>query len=245
MSSRPAAASGQKLAKQAVSEMNPALTDAFVNIRDLLTKVEQGSIMARWEIGNTVDKATDAAKYGEGAVEKLAAALHIDGQDLLRCRAFTIAYDKKEVKELLERRTESDRGITWSHIDQLIRIPKDALRNAMTDKFFKNGLTVRELAAAIQLKLGKRGNAKGRPRIGPKTPLAAISVINRQTQADSDIISGSIPQLDKILDAPAEFSSDSLLEEVSEALNNSRWLLSHIALCDEQPRSSSTLSVAP
>jgi hypothetical protein len=87
---------------------------------------------------------------------------------------------------------------------------------------FKQCLTVRELMAEIQKKFGKRGNAKGRPRIGPKTPLAAINVINRQTQADSDIISGSIPQLEKILESPSEFSSDSFLADVGEALNNAR-----------------------
>lgn len=222
MTARPKAASGQKLAKQAISEMNPALTDAYVSIRDLLTKVEQGSIMARWEVGQTVDKTTDEAKYGESAVDKLATALGIDDETLLRCRAFTITYDRKEVKELLERRTESDRGITWSHIDLLNRVPKDSLRKALTDKFFKQELTVRELSAEIQSKLGRRGKGKGRPRIGPKTPLAAINVINRQTQADADIISGSIPQLDKILDAPSEFSSDSFLADVGEALNNAR-----------------------
>ena len=218
------AATLNKAAKRAMSDMTPALKTVFTEIRDLLAKVDKGNILARWEIGDKVNKALgDGDKYGEQAAEKLAGALSIDVQELYHCRQFVMTYDKAEVQKILEKTTASGRSITWSHLNGLCRVPKDSLREALLAKVFSNSLTVRELMSEIQKKLGKRGNnTNGRPRIGPKSPKAALLMVSKQTQTDADIISNTMPQFDKIIDEPAEYADDSFMAELEEALSNVR-----------------------
>lgn len=206
-------------ANKAAKSMNAQLTTVLEEIRGMLQKVEAGSILARWEVGSRIAKVMeDESKYGEGAATKLSLALGIDEQHLYRCKNVAEIYAKDELQKLIERRGKTGRGITWSHLDELSRVPTAKARKVLTEMVFEQALPVSALKIEIQRKLGRRGKGKGRPRVGVKTPGGAIAVVARLAGNDSTIISDALPQLDKVLDAPSDYADDGFLEEVVEAL---------------------------
>lgn len=224
MSTRAPAVAGARAANKALAEMNPELRDEFEAIQNLLTKVEQGQVLARHEVGERIAKITETpATYGEKGAETLAEGLGIDIQELYRCRQLALCYSLKELQSLLKiPMAGSGRCIGWTHLDLLCRVPKDGLRTQLQERVLKQGLTTRELAAAIQLKLGKRGGGKGRPRVGIKTPGGALSTLSSNAQKESLLIADVLPQLDKALDAPASFNTPAFVESVREARDNVR-----------------------
>ncbi len=203
-----------------LDEMTPALRQCYKQISGLLGDANKSTVMSRHKTGKIIKsvlETDDENKYGKDAAGQLALALDMPKQDLYRCKVFADVYSEKEVKALLSRTTSGGRKIKWSHIDLIIRVPDEKLRKKLVEQVFKDDLQVRDLSDLIKQKLGKRGNAKGRPRATPTTPQGAIALLAKQAKTVVDVYTVSSKKLDEAVDTPGDFDSKVIKSELSEA----------------------------
>jgi hypothetical protein len=219
MATKQAGALARTQAEEDPNAMNAELSAVYQKIHALLDEVDKSNVLARWSLGREIEGVmTDERKFEPGAAQKLADALNIDVQELYRYRNFSTKYTKQEITALLKRKTSNGRAITWSHLDHLTRVPTDAARVKLTDAVFDQNLNVRELAAAIQKKFGNRSNnPKGKGKVGPKTPGAALSLLTKHAQSDSDTFAVVGNHMASVIGAPAKFASDDFLGDLVEA----------------------------
>lgn len=195
----------------AIGSMTPALKECYSQASELMLGVNQGNITARHQVGDVVADALnsdDVEQYGKKAAAMLAVALDIPKQELYRCKVFAETYTAPQVNRLVKRRTLSNRRLTWTHLDALIRVPKAETREALLEKFFKDDLTTRALQNLIKQKLGKRGSGKGRPKATPKTLEGAVAVLERQAKAMVELYTVVAEKCTLAVDQPADHVFD-------------------------------------
>lgn len=145
---------------------------------EIQSKITQTGVMGRYELGEIVAKFTkNEANYGEEAVPNLAAVLGEDPNNLWQYRQFAGTYSRSEVEALLERAAKIGYRLTWSHLDALSGVAgKQAvvIRKNMEKACFVERLTVVDLRARIQKKMGGKRSAGGRKPNKPRSIAAGV-----------------------------------------------------------------------
>lgn len=159
-----------------LAEMPDALREVRTEILQEFTQLSESNIWGQWRIGRLVQQVIgDERRYGEFAIQSLAATMPevVNENDLLECRKLAQAYTEESLKNLLDRRTAGGKRITYNHLKYLAGV-KPADRKTLLTRVFKEDLSVRDLAAAIQEKLGQRSRGGRRPQM-PKTIGSGLS----------------------------------------------------------------------
>lgn len=158
----------------AVADMNAELKVEFDAIKDKINKATAHNLsFYNWLGKRAATVHGNTAKYGSGAIDKLAAGIDYDRSILYKCMTFHALYPTDpELKALTERRSKvGDKPITWSHMFALVHVDRAAVFG-LVDEFFKHGWTVRELHREIRRRAF--GGATG-PRPTPRTVLGGLS----------------------------------------------------------------------
>jgi hypothetical protein len=138
----------------AVQSMNDELRAKAVEIGKLLTESATESSRARYRAGALVVEIDgDPAKYGRGAVRRVALAVGRDDSTLYDYATVARSWDRKEFLALAARKNSGGVPLSFSHFVALARIEQRRTRDALLERAFRDSLSVRELAALVLSKL--------------------------------------------------------------------------------------------
>jgi len=217
------------VAEQAIAEMNPALRKVYDGLATKLSDMDKKSVMVRYEIGEKVDMImSNDVKFGEGAADKLAAAFGINVSEVHRFRKFSTTWSRTELAKMLKRPMgETQRAISYNHLRVLSTVTQSRLRTQLTERVFKECLSIRDLQAIVTEKLGTRGNnPAGRKAAVPKTPSAGLSKLHTMTSSllnSADAIESSV--FDVLSTEADKYATDKLLDELEGAQEEQEQLI--------------------
>lgn len=200
-----------KEARLAVESMNTALREVYEDVRRKLTTLTVHDVMLRWEIGRAVDRVLnppvaegdeDGAKknatYGDGAIDKLAAAFGMGTSTLYSARNFACAFEREDLEGLLKERNIVGRPVSYSDLREVATLSRPSQRQKLIKYFFSNDVGWREMRIRAQEMVGG-GTAVSRSTKGgltaPRSPLAGLRALSRQAakfQASRDVLSAGI-----------------------------------------------------
>jgi hypothetical protein len=174
-----------------------------------------GQIENRWKWGNYVDDAFDEKKYGENQVELLATFLGKRPEVLWEVRRFYRAFDRKQVKQLINLRRENGRPLPWAVILETLRRQFGAReRQRWLKKAAAENMDHRTLRKAINETLQPEDNvSRG------KTAKSALNTATRQAERFQQ----SSAEFDETLEAKLlKGNADDFTDEVMERLQTTR-----------------------
>lgn len=157
--------------KAALADMTPELREIYEEIKTKQESMVKNTVLSTYEVGELVARATtNKTKYGEAAVETLAAALgkHYTASDLYKYRALAKAYTREQIEKLVEQKTRGGGRISVTHLVKLAGQPAQK-RRELTRAVFEEDLTTDELAMRIQGPREKKDSDGGRKPKPPKT----------------------------------------------------------------------------
>lgn len=202
-----------------IGAMPLALRGCYDEVRRALETTTHDGILARHKSGGLLADLLDSAdvhKYGKGAARKLSRALDVPTQELYRWRLLHESFSVGDLRKLIARRTASERRITWSHLDVLLRVPVDKLRVSLLEQIFRDDLNVKELSAIIRDKLGKRGEAAGRKKLAPKTLQGVVAVLDRKLQDLNEFYVVATEKIEQAISQP----SDNVFDDYATAIDS-------------------------
>lgn len=186
----------------------------------------QNEILGRYEMGHYVAEALDSKKkkiYGAQAMELLAVSLGSRySPDVLRSlKLVSKSFSRKQINELLNRRTVSGAMITYSQIDAVASLqPK--IREQLLSRIFEEDLTMTGLQAAIREAVGgPRTSHEGRPLAPPKTIGAGLSQIGKfsyELEKRNHLWTSHV--IERLQTLPPQECSDGILRQVETTINN-------------------------
>ncbi len=136
-------------AKNASATVRPALRSKCETIRELLAAANADEVRARYQIGQIVlEVQRSESRYGEGAVDTIAAEVGCDRSTLYRHGKVAAAWSEREIGALLTT-SAGLKPLSWWHLVELSRFPKREQRGALTARA-RRGLSVRELKRLLR-----------------------------------------------------------------------------------------------
>lgn len=191
------------------ASMPPALKKVADEFDKKRTGIIQTNIMARHAMGSRVvgilaEDGKENSRYGEQAVEKLAAYMDMPTNDLYNLRTFAQAYTADDITALMSRVTPGGSPLSYTHLLELSRL-KAGPRKQLTAAAINEGLSAKELQRRIETVApepvaepastkktkvtepeGPKTRAtetRGRPLTRPSSPLAGVQqVINQAVE---------------------------------------------------------------
>lgn len=178
-----------KAARQAIAEMNEPLRKLYEGLVVKLNRLAESGIWHHYHIGKAIEAATVGTgktrqeTYGEKAAQKLSQALGIPEPTLYEMRKFAMAFEKDQLKKLLERDTRFGGKINYSCLCEIAR-ESGANRVKMIAHYFTADPTPSSIDlrawAQHQFNQGKsRGN---RNTVAPKSPEAGLKMMDRTVE---------------------------------------------------------------
>jgi hypothetical protein len=164
--------------------MNPALRRIANKVRGKLSAYHDQGIIVFHEVGKLVQSIIgDKAKYGTGALGKLAASLPERSEPLLiAARNFSRVYTPKEIKQLTEAAESNGHLFSQSHFITLSQYSgkrQARLRHSMEAKIVEEGMSTRELQQELRVLESSGPAPQGRKPAAPKTPMAAFQQMSK------------------------------------------------------------------
>lgn len=138
-------------------------------------------LLVNWDKGKQIEAVIENSgnRYGENAVEQLAAYLGTSTTALYDLRTYCQVYNRDEVKLIGDRKMENGRRVSLGHLMAIMRIKSGpADRKKLLEMTFEKSLTTNELALEISSKFESRNVRKGgrKPSV-PTSPGAGIDQI--------------------------------------------------------------------
>ncbi len=126
--------------------MNKALLEQSNKIREIIAGAEKHDVLARYEAAVAIRELRNAAKYGTGAMKKLAEFL---GWGLTAVNDYaTLAAtwpDATKFAVLAAKENKNNIPLSWSHFLVLMREEDKERRQSLMDEALKKGWTVEKL----------------------------------------------------------------------------------------------------
>lgn len=158
----------------AIQQMNEELRKEFEDIAEETQDQAQRNVKFYHKLGLRAAKIhADTQTYGEGAIEKLSAALVTDRSILYKAMAFVARVTGERLAELMERKTSGDNYITWSHFAQLVHVEDQKLFDSAIEEIFEKDLSIRDLRDLLKTKK-YTGGGSGRQPV-PRTLMGGMS----------------------------------------------------------------------
>jgi hypothetical protein len=178
-------------------EMTPALRARLMAIRKLLAQADLQEAQTRHRIGKVVAAVRDEkGKYGAGAVEQLAAALHRDASTLYR---YALVADLWSEREILRVRNCHDEPLSWSHWEALAKVP-DTWKGWL-ERTLEQAWSSRKLAR--ELEAAERESPQDQPATAiDTTRLALLEAVRNVRRFDTEVTSSLEALVDRLARAP-------------------------------------------
>lgn len=245
----------------AQDEMPPALRKACEKADKLVHGADANFLKARYELGKIVSEVEKNVKnsYGSRAVDKMSNILGVNKNILYKTRRFTELYDQDDLSQIVQARGKNGRSINWTHMEILVTVEDDKVRNDLTEKVLTNGWSGKELGKEVQALFGgSRSNSNGRPMNKPKdfagyldSIIAVAEAVKKKTDtvwlAEEDnmfdaalaVLDVNEPLIDKMQETLDELANTVLaVEQVTKELNDIREeLLSRAEAAKKQAKS--------
>ncbi len=210
-------------AEQICETMNTELQDVYRHVRDRFQKIISHDMRARFELGEILlSVLNDTAKYGDGAMEKLAMAMGGNVTDFYVLTQLVETWTWDQISETMRLAEANGNTITYSHWRSLVTAIDPRKRNALTQRAAKEGLTVRQLGELLQSTQATKRSAAG---VKPKNPVAILKQLSRSTTA---VLAGNYgggtlaPQL---MQLSAERCDETMIQALDEAIQSQQSLL--------------------
>lgn len=135
-----------------------------------------------YEVGRLVQDVTQKrARYGDGAVARIADALGIHVSVLYKCQKVAVAFSPAEYRKLCAKRTPAGLPVfTWSHLEVLAAERDARRRSTLVDEVEEEHLSVRELREEKRAVAAPQDQPT--PRCTP-TYIREVQELNRQADA--------------------------------------------------------------
>ena len=168
-----------KVRQKIIDSMSKPLQKVYTKLRDDNVDLIKTSLHYYRSIGEQIQLVTaDVNKYGAGAIKQLAVALDASPDLLYKSAAFFREYSEEEFAALLELRTATGSGLTWTHVIQLLPVMDHKQRTRLQEMAARNNWTSDELRQAVTEHMAKirppRKEGAGRPPVKPKNPLEGL-----------------------------------------------------------------------
>jgi hypothetical protein len=138
------------VANKVTKDMTPELAKEFKIISDKLNDLDQKNILSRYEVGEHIAKIKETdTKFGEGAVEKVAAAMNRQADELYALARIVETYTREEIEQMLEKGAKKGFQVTYSHVRLLAGVSDKRVRTKAATEMVKAKATVVETRAII------------------------------------------------------------------------------------------------
>jgi len=206
-------------------EMSPALKKKFEQADKLLRSADANFLKARYSLGEIVSDVEKDPKsvYGAKAIDKLRTALGVNSNILYKARRFTELYTSDDLTQIMSARGKGGQSINWSHMEVLVTVEDDDMRNELTEKVLKEAWTARDLGKEVKkLFGGSRSNSNGRPMSKPKHfsgYLDSVISVSQGVQKKTNTV--WLSEEDNIHDAASTLSeiNDDVMGKLQEAMD--------------------------
>ncbi len=156
----------------ALESMNPELRKEFSAIANYIKEQIQLNLQFYHKLGTKVAKVhADEAKYGSGAVDKIATGIALDKGIVYKAMTFAKQFTADELKGLMARETANGKPLTWSHMAQLVHVPERQKVDELIELIFTNDLSVRDLRDVLKQREGALRNRI----VTPKTAIGGLT----------------------------------------------------------------------
>ena len=166
------------------AEISP-LEAKCIEARTILTSENECVISSRFRLGAIVaEVANDTAKkYGSNAIQKMSQRLGVNTTILYDANKFVELYSEEDLDNILAARSTAGFPLCWSHIQVLIHVDDDKLREKFLIAALKDNLSASDLGKKIKAYFDKkRGNSTGRPMAKPKDLAGYLDSIKETTE---------------------------------------------------------------
>jgi hypothetical protein len=173
------AAAFTKERAEALAEMNPATHRQLVKLEKMIGTTRENNLRFYHKLGDMLLEIERAqVKYTTQGYNLIEAALSIQKRTLRKAKSFARAYEKDQLKELIELKNE-DTGfqLHWGHVDYLLTLKTERQRQQWAKQAVKQMWSPDILHDHIKKHYGERGNGGGRPHKLPGTVHAQIRQI--------------------------------------------------------------------
>lgn len=118
------------------------------NIHKQWVMAEKHDVAARYYVATMVQAVKDAAKFGEGAIDKLEGPSGLDRSSLYRLAAVAETWAPSDFKKVSAEKAKNGLPLSWSHWEVLAYEVKDGrARNGLMTQALDECLSVRDLRA--------------------------------------------------------------------------------------------------
>jgi hypothetical protein len=198
--------------------MTPALRKLYMSLRPQIDKLIVQDLSTRFKLGEIVDRAiADEATYGSRAVQQLAEALGLSVTELYVSRTIYTQWPEDMRQMFLTRRRPDGKLITYSHLAEVAVIGAAATRKKLVQKVYSECLSTRDLRTLV---LGMRSRAAASGGLKPKSPKAAIALVERESERLRDMADVLRASLIERLEAEEEkYANTDVVDRLSVALD--------------------------
>jgi hypothetical protein len=160
----------------AIRSMNAALRGEFDRMIEKDVEQTKSNMDFYYWLGDRVRAIQNASddKYGPTPIQKLVEAWSVGGDLLYKALDFVETYSREQFDALRES------GIRWTHVKTLLSITDQSTRESLTQRIVEEGLSTRELTAAVRRLNADAGSTRqggGRPPMRPRTITAGLDQI--------------------------------------------------------------------
>jgi hypothetical protein len=208
--------------KEALKQMNPELKKLFDKLSADVMTANKRDVLAQFEIGKLIAAAKhDTNKYGEKAVELLAASLGMSASKAYQLSSFYMVWcsDLDTLKKLIDRRDAAGAPLSMSQLYALNYLKSHVDRLKLIERCFKECLTVEDLRAITADSWGKKSNNQG--LVMPRSPGAGIAVMTKaidKLETSHEKIQVSI--FERIEDEPDEFANETTIGKLEDLMKH-------------------------
>jgi hypothetical protein len=230
-------------------KLNPALRKVADWMRERLVKHTGDDVVGQFEIAVKVKEVIDGeATYGSRAVAKLARDLGVDFQRLYTGARVARAWPTESAfDKVIVRKNKHGIPLSWSHLCVLAKVRDSNMREKFLDKAVTDGLSVRDLRAALPPSKGAKSKSK-EPKAPMKGTVVALSrkanehaeELTRWRESLADMPDGApSPALKKVLEAAVE-KHGALATACEETIKTIHAILNRAEHAEKKPKGTVT-----
>jgi hypothetical protein len=169
-----------------LQQLNQAAQEVAKEFEDKLRKASSGVTRIQWEVGTrTAEVVADEAKYGNNAVQHIAAYLGYNLQAMYDMMQVANTFTLEDAVALTSTPQGNGKFMTFSHLVTLSRLEDSKARTKLAKRAIAESYSVHDLEAEIRSGASgttRRPSGGGRPPKIPKTTIAGLQVTQQLAQ---------------------------------------------------------------
>ena len=160
----------------------PALEQAIEKAKEFENDASKTELEKRYAIAKLARDVAENkdGKYGKFGLTRLAKAIGRDKSTVSRAAGIATHWNITDLKKLAKRVGPNGLTLTWSHFELVAEKPQARQREALLERIFKEGLTVRKLKGVMRTPKAKA--------TGPDADAAALKEISTKANKLASLI---------------------------------------------------------